>query len=68
MPRHPKLIHPPSIVGGDADPHHIRPFIPRDKLEGQEVGGGYASHLHLKRTMTLLPNKGNPSLFVACRL
>ncbi len=68
MPRRPKCIHPHNIVGGDVDPHHIKPFVPRDKLEGQEVGGGYASCLHLERTMTFLPNEGNLSLFVACRL
>ncbi len=68
IPRRPNHIPPRSIVGGDVDPHHIEPFVPRDKLEGQKIGGGYVSRLHLKRTMTFLPNEGNPALFVACRL
>ena len=65
VPRCPKLIHPYSVVGGDVYPHHIESFIPHDELEGYEVGGGHVGCLHLKRIMTFLPRKGNPSLFVA---
>ena len=42
FPCAPKRIHPRSVIGGDVGPHHIESFVPRDELEGQEVGGDQA--------------------------
>ncbi len=64
----PPKAHPaPWYHWGDVDPHHIELRIPRDKLEGQEVGGTHVGCLHLKRRVTFLPQEGHPSLILAPR-
>ena len=55
-----KRIHPRSVIGGDVNPHHIESFVPRDELEGQEVGGDHGGRLNLERIVTFFPYEGNP--------
>jgi hypothetical protein len=56
----PKRTPNRNIIWGDVNPHHVELFVPRDKLEGQEVGGDHSGLLNLERIMTFLPNEGNP--------